>query len=163
MTIEFPPGSGPYGVTATVDAVWVTLVHAGAVARVPVHPDGRAGRPRVTDLDDPDCRPSVLCAAPDGAVWFSRTGDDAVGHVDRDGRPTRFPVPAGSGPYGVAPAADGVWFTDWGTAHVVDVAGGEVRRRVDLAPGREPHGLAVGPDGAVWVALESGTLAQVPG
>ncbi|MBW0118950.1 hypothetical protein [Pseudonocardia abyssalis] len=71
MTVGLAPGSGPYGVTATADAVRVRLVHADTVARVPVDPDGRTGPPQATDLAAPDCSPSVLCATPDGAVWVA--------------------------------------------------------------------------------------------
>jgi virginiamycin B lyase len=27
--------------------------------------------------------------------------------------------------------------------------------------GSEPHGLAIGPDGALWVALETGSVARI--
>ena len=65
-----------------------------------------------------------------------------------------FPVPAGSHPHDVAPAADGdgVWFTAQRSGHLgfLDPDTGEVRL-VPLGQGSRPHGVIVGPDGAAWV------------
>jgi len=64
-----------------------------------------------------------------------------------------YPVPAGSGPHDVAPAADGgVWYTAQGSGELgwLDPATGEVRE-VSLGPGSAPHGVIVGPDDAPWV------------
>ena len=75
----------------------------------------------------------------------------------RPGEPTyevaTYPVPAGSGPHDVAPAADGgVWYTaqDSGELGWLDPATGDVRE-VALGAGSAPHGVIVGPDGAPWV------------
>lgn len=73
-----------------------------------------------------------------------------------------FPVPAGSRPHDVAPAADGgVWFTAQGSGQLgwLDPATGTVRM-VELGPGSSPHGVIVGPDGAAWVT-DSGLNAVV--
>jgi virginiamycin B lyase len=64
-----------------------------------------------------------------------------------------FPVPAGSRPHDVAPAADGgVWFTAQGAGYLghLDPATGRVTR-VPLGAGSSPHGVIVGPDEAAWV------------
>jgi virginiamycin B lyase len=64
-----------------------------------------------------------------------------------------YPVPAGSRPHDVAPAADGgVWYTAQGSGQLgwLDPETGEVRE-VALGPGSAPHGVIVGPDGAPWV------------
>ncbi len=64
-----------------------------------------------------------------------------------------YPVPAGSRPHDVAPAADGgVWYTAQGSGELgwLDPATGDVRE-VDLGPGSRPHGVIVGPDGDAWV------------
>jgi virginiamycin B lyase len=64
-----------------------------------------------------------------------------------------FPVPPGSHPHDVAPAADGgVWYTGQhvGTLGHLDPATGEVRQ-IDLGAGSAPHGVIVGPDGAPWI------------
>ena len=64
-----------------------------------------------------------------------------------------FPVPPGSHPHDVAPAADGgIWYTGQhvGTLGHLDPATGEVRQ-IDLGPGSAPHGVIVGPDGAPWI------------
>jgi virginiamycin B lyase len=75
---------------------------------------------------------------------------------------TTYPVPAGSGPHDVAPAADGgVWYTAQGSGELgwLDPDSGEVRE-VALGPGSAPHGVIVGPDGAPWVT-DSGLNAIV--
>ena len=64
-----------------------------------------------------------------------------------------FPVPAGSRPHDVAPAAyGGVWYTAQGAGALgwLDPESGATRH-IDLGAGSRPHGVIVGPDGAAWV------------
>jgi len=64
-----------------------------------------------------------------------------------------YPVPSGSHPHDVAPAADGtVWYTAQAIGELgrLDPATGQIRR-VALGKGSRPHGVIVGPDGAAWV------------
>lgn len=73
-----------------------------------------------------------------------------------------FPVPGGSRPHDVAPAADGgVWYTAQGSGELgwLDPVGGETRH-VALGPGSRPHGVIVGQDGAPWIT-DSGLNAIV--
>jgi virginiamycin B lyase len=75
---------------------------------------------------------------------------------------TTFPVPDGSHPHDVAPAADGgVWYTAQGRGELgwLDPANGETRE-IALGDGSAPHGVIVGPDGAAWVT-DSGLNAIV--
>jgi virginiamycin B lyase len=65
----------------------------------------------------------------------------------------QFPVPSGSHPHDVAPAADGgVWFTAQSAGYLgwLDPNTGEVRQ-TPLGPRSAPHGVILGPDGAPWV------------
>jgi virginiamycin B lyase len=64
-----------------------------------------------------------------------------------------FPVPAGTHPHDVAPAADGgVWYTAQQTGRLgwLDPGSGEVRE-IPLGEGSSPHGVIVGPDDAAWI------------
>jgi virginiamycin B lyase len=65
-----------------------------------------------------------------------------------------FPVPAGDHPHDVAPAADGqhIWYTaqQAGALGSLDPVSGQVEK-IQLGEGSAPHGVIVGPDGAVWV------------
>ncbi len=64
-----------------------------------------------------------------------------------------YPVPAGSRPHDVAPAADGgVWYTAQGSGRLgwLNPETGDVRE-IPLGSGSRPHGVIVGPDGAAWV------------
>jgi len=73
-----------------------------------------------------------------------------------------FPVPPGSQPHDVAPAADGgIWYTAQaiGTLGWLDPSSGDTRQ-VFLGPASAPHGVIVGPDGAAWVT-DSGLNAIV--
>lgn len=73
-----------------------------------------------------------------------------------------YPLPDGSGPHDVAPAADGgVWYTAQraGALGWLDPASGATRH-IPLGSGSRPHGVIVGPDGAPWVT-DSGLNAIV--
>ena len=75
---------------------------------------------------------------------------------------TTFPVPPGSHPHDVAPAADGgVWYTAQGSGELgwLDPASGAVRE-IALGAGSAPHGVIVGSDSAAWVT-DSGLNAIV--
>lgn len=64
-----------------------------------------------------------------------------------------FPVPAGSAPHDVAPAADGgVWYTAQRSGELgwLDPKTGQTKH-VKLGQGSSPHGVIVGPDGAPWI------------
>ncbi len=73
-----------------------------------------------------------------------------------------YPVPAGTRPHDVAPAADGgVWYTAQGSGELgwLDPESGE-SRLIPLGPGSRPHGVIVDDDGAAWVT-DSGLNAIV--
>ena len=73
-----------------------------------------------------------------------------------------YPVPAGSHPHDVAPAADGtVWYTAQiaGALGKLDPVTGETHH-IPLGSGSSPHGVIVGPDGAPWIT-DSGLNAIV--
>ncbi|MFK4543568.1 streptogramin lyase [Streptomyces tendae] len=69
---------------------------------------------------------------------------------------------ADAGPYALAEGPDGaLWFTEWGTGRVGRITvdgrlGSYALSRADS----EPHGITVH-GGALWCALESGSLARI--
>jgi virginiamycin B lyase len=98
--------------------------------------------------------PTAIAAGPDGAVWFTIGGADAIGRV-RDGHLERLAKPGTSvEPIGIAATADGgAWFTDVGAGAVSRIAStGEVKVfPIDTAIVRLGR-LAVAPDGSPWFA-----------
>ena len=92
-------------------------------------------------------------AAPDAVARASEAPSPAG--AQRRGEPQlqEFPVPRGSAPHDVAPAADGgVWYTAQRTGELgwLDPASGATRH-IALGPNSAPHGVIVGPDGAAWI------------
>jgi streptogramin lyase len=68
-------------------------------------------------------------------------------------RLTEYPVPGGSHPHDVGPAADGtVWYTAPATGRLarLDPKTGRTEE-IPLGDGSAPHGVIVGPDGAPWI------------
>ena len=71
---------GPYALAAGPDgAMWVTLVHSCAVARVT-----ETGAVTVFPVD-PQSRPSIITAGPDGAMWFTNPANNSIGRITTNG------------------------------------------------------------------------------
>lgn len=89
----------------------------------------------------------------------------ASSHIRMAHSGTPSPPPAGSNAARRAVLAGpdgGVRCTLWGANRPARLGPDGGVSEVAL-PGAEPHGLTVGPDGVLWVALESGALARVRG
>ncbi|GAA2623484.1 virginiamycin B lyase family protein [Streptomyces axinellae] len=153
-----PEGAGPYDVVTGADgALWVTLVHAGAIARLTPEDDGAATCAVTTyGLDVPSCGPTVITPGPDGALWFARTRDHRIGRITVDGRAESFALPTPEcGPYGIAAGPDGaLWFTQTNADRIGRITtAGEVCEFPLPIIGAFPSALVAGPDDALWFTL----------
>jgi len=104
--------SGTYSVACTGDgAVWVSMVHAGAVVRL------APGTREALRLELGDgAQPSQVAAAGHDSVWITDTARDQVLLVGPEGVVRSFAAPtAGVQPFGIAAVHDGsAWFTGMG-------------------------------------------------
>lgn len=90
-------------------------------------------------------------------LTFTTVAAHAAGPIIKE-----YPVPEGSHPHDVAPAADGgVWYTAQaqGALGHLDPRTGRTRH-IPLGKDSSPHGVIVGPDGAPWIT-DSGMNAIV--
>jgi YVTN family beta-propeller protein len=96
--------------------------------------------------------------------------EHAVALVDTDTLAVVRRVPTGVAPHEAAVSRDGrtLYVANYGGARpgdsltVIDLPSGEVSRTVSLGEHTRPHGLAVGPDGSLWVTAEgSGSLLRL--
>jgi virginiamycin B lyase len=95
-------------------------------------------------------------------LWFTEILADKLGRIPMD-EPIQEMELQGKPHAVVADLDDGVWVSLWGANQIARVsADGSEVVTIDLPPGSEPHGLAIGPDGAPWVALESGYVLRMP-
>lgn len=114
-------------------------------------------------VSDADAGPYALAEGPDGALWFTEIGAGRIGRITVTGDLTEYPLsdPAAR-PHAVTAGPNGaLWFTEWGSGRVGRIT---VDGRVTSYPlsrtDCEPHGIAVH-DGALWCALETGSLARI--
>jgi virginiamycin B lyase len=144
------------------DSLWFTANQANAIGYV----RGGDSAPVLFDVPTPHAGPVGITTAPDGSAWFVEILAGKVARVDRNGRFTEHPLPwSEAKPHAIVPdprEAGGFWFTLWGAnqlGHITPSGSIEVLDLSDVHS--EPHGLAVAPDGTVWVAMESGALLAV--
>ncbi len=98
--------------------------------------------------------PVSVAVAPDGIVWFTIEGSDAIGRL-RDGKFEKVRKDRESiEPLGLAVAADGTaWYTDAQKRAIAKVSSDGTITSYDLATPTSRLGrLAIAADGAVWFA-----------
>jgi streptogramin lyase len=110
--------------------------------------------------------PFGITGGPDGNVWFTEKNVAKLGKVTPAGLTSDFAVPGGMAPYDIISGGpDLLWMTDQGAGKLFKItnlgnAAGPtiVAQSVALA---NPTGLALGPDGDVWVDQMAGSVQRV--
>ena len=109
-------------------------------------------------------RPSGVGAAqdittgPDGALWFTDTGANAIGRMTLDGTATEFPIPTPATlPQGLAAGPDGrIWFAEYEGAQIGAVTTTGVITEYPLPGGLlDSQQVVSGPNGDVWFLAEN--------
>jgi virginiamycin B lyase len=153
-----PPDSLPAMIArGPDDALWFTLNQASAIGRI----DAR-GELTVRDTPTRGAGPVGIAATHD-ALWFTELLAARIGRIADEAPIQELALenPEAKPHAVIAAQSDGVWVSLWGAdqiAHVSDE--GEVAT-IDLPAGSEPHGMAIGPDEALWVALENGAVIRI--
>ncbi|CAN5521731.1 virginiamycin B lyase [soil metagenome] len=144
-------------ITGPDNALWCTLNARNAIARL----DPRTGKSTIRELPTRNAGPVGITMTHDDAVWFTEIRADQLGRIPMNDAVQEISLP-GKPHAVVADDADGVWVSLWGADQLARVSGDGEITTFDLPSGSEPHGLAVGHDGAPWVALESGYVLRLP-
>ena len=105
--------------------------------------------------------PQSITAGPDGDLWFTLPGANAIGRITPTGQVSTFTtgIQANAQPWGIAAGPDGnLWFTERGTGAIGRITPtGQVAEFALTTGGLQPWGIAAGPDGNLWF-----TAAQAP-
>ena len=134
----------------------VSIVACAAIALAQASA-ARAASAAVREVRVPtaDAHPTGTTIGPDGAVWFTETGTNAIGRLS-GGVITEYPLPHGGTPAAITSGPDGaLWFTESGASRLGRIAtdGAITEYPVPACAGCSDGGqsdIAVGPDGALW-------------
>ena len=122
------------------NALWFTLNQDNAIGRL-----SPSGDLKVRELPTAAAGPVGIAATHDDAVWFTEILADKIGRIPMDEAIQEMDLP-GKPHAVVADHDDGVWVSLWGADQIARVSGdGSEVVTIDLPPGSEPHGLAIGP------------------
>lgn len=107
--------------------------------------------------------PTGITSGPDGALWFTDSGNALIGRITKRGKYT-LQMPAG------AEVSDGIvagpdknlWFTTNESNPRIGriTTAGKLTLFSDTG-GSYPQGITVGPDGALWIAESNGTVGRM--
>jgi virginiamycin B lyase len=159
IVIPSPP-STPQDIVRGPDGnMWFTELDAGSLGRItpqgvikrfPIAAeDGRVG-PRVAGAVS---QPVNLAVGPDGDLWFTDQGLNAIGRMTTSGEVVTFPIPtADAYPAGIAAGGDGnLYFTESEPGRVARITlAGVITELGTPDPDSFPLNLTLGPDGAMW-------------
>jgi virginiamycin B lyase len=104
-----------------------------------------------------------ITVGPDGALWFTDSGNGVIGRIATDGNIT-MQTDIGFGvSNGITAGPDGaLWFTvGTNPAHIGRITTGGDVTLLDDPGGSYPHGITTGPDGALWYAESNGSVGRI--
>jgi len=109
--------------------------------------------------------PTEIVEGPDGNLWFTLFGANAIGRMTPAGKVKTFTVPrADSGPVGIAVGPDGnLWFTEANASIIGKITPTGIITQFQLNLGFAPEGITAGPDGAMWFTRFSNPEQEPPG
>lgn len=129
-------------------AVWFAERDTGKIGRL-----GANGALREYALPSPDAVPQGIVFAPDGDVYVTEQGSNAIARVDPEtGAALDFPTPtpASTTQSGVLGPDGAIWFIERAAAKVGRMTLDGHFTEYPLTPGSFPNRIVVGPDGALW-------------
>ena len=148
-----------------LSSTFLLTILACAVSATPIDPAETPVSPSTlapTSITIPGPSNDETKSNPTSSAEAPLTSPAQFGGTAPGGSMQTFPLPVGTRPHDVAPAADGgVWYTAQGLGELgwLDPETGETLHTA-LGAGSRPHGVIVGPDGAPWVT-DSGLNAIV--
>ncbi len=105
-------------------------------------------------LPTPHAGPSTVALAPDGSLWFTLSGANAIGHMQPDGSGLEsYPLPhPDSSPRIIALGADGnMWFSEHTGNRMGRITpAGRISEFPIPTPYSQPRAIALAADGNIW-------------
>jgi virginiamycin B lyase len=147
--------NGPHTPTFHQGDIWFTAQQGGQYGRF----DRETGMSEVWPFSSTSFRPYGMWPAPDGTLWVALFGTNRLARITTSATPSveEFTLPnTASRPRRIAVDANGrVWYTDYPRRMLgmMDPAAPEAERfaEFEMPGGGQPYGIAIGPDGNVWV------------
>jgi virginiamycin B lyase len=104
-----------------------------------------------------------ITAGPDGALWFTDSGNGEIGSIATNGTITMQVAISDGVANGITAGPDGaLWFTSGGNpAHIGRITTGGSVTMFDDTGGSYPHAITTGPDGALWYAESNGSVGRM--
>jgi streptogramin lyase len=153
------PGSWPYEIVTGPDGnLWFTELDGNRIGRITT-----AGV--ITEFTagiSPAAKPADIVAGPDGNLWFTEIATASkIGRITTAGVVTEFPTPtADSYPIAMTVGPDGaLWFVEKRFAKLGRITTAGVTS--ELANGAPANGIAIGPDGNFWLAVQNAEIARI--
>jgi virginiamycin B lyase len=112
----------------------------------------------VTPYTDPGISfPLAITVGPDGAMWFTNSGNNSIGRITTDGIVSDYTDPNILNPGGIAVGSDGaLWFTNYGNNSIGRITTAGVISTYTDPSIPEAGPITAGPDGALWFTSDDG-------
>jgi streptogramin lyase len=98
-------------------------------------------------------QPFDIVTGPDGRLWFTDTGTNAIGRIDTGGTSIEeFPLPSPTAaPRGIALGPDGnLWVSENGADRIARITPAGTGTDFSSGSAADPWGITGGPDGRIW-------------